>query len=120
VEFRGQNLSEMRGSLHGPGYSANENLGRDFDTGVDLSEDFHTYGIVWSDLGVSFEFDGKPYFSALKKDLVGGRKWVFDHPFFIILNLAVGGTYLDDPDESTPFPIELVVDAVRVYRLSEP
>ncbi len=120
VEYRGENTYEMRGSLHGPGYSAGENLGRDFDTGVDLSEGFHTYGIVWSDTGVSFEFDGKPYFSALKEDLVGGREWVFDHPFFIILNLAVGGTYLAEPDETTPFPSELVVDAVRVYRLVEP
>ena len=45
---------------------------------------------------------------------------MFDHPFFIILNLAVGGTYLAEPDETTPFPSELVVDAVRVYRLVEP
>ena len=120
LEFRGENLFEMRGSLHGPGYSAGENLGRDFDTGVDLSAGFHTYGIVWSKQGVSFEFDGKPYFSALKKDLVGGREWVFDHPFFLILNLAVGGTYLDEPDETTPFPSELTIDTVRVYRLVEP
>ena len=46
-----------------------------------------------------------------------GARWVFDKPFFLIMNLAVGGTFGGDPNESTPFPAELVADYVRVYAL---
>jgi beta-glucanase (GH16 family) len=122
LEFRGRNVREMRGSLHGPGYSGGENIGYDLDTGVDLTEGFHTYGIVWSETGVAFEFDGKPYYSKLRSDLSSAVDWVFDHNFFLILNLAVGGTYLksEQPDETTPLPAELSVDYVRIYRIVEP
>ena len=47
-----------------------------------------------------------------------GADWVFDHPFFIILNLAVGGNYVGSPNDSTVFPQTLLIDWVRVYSAS--
>ena len=50
----------------------------------------------------------------LGADVTG--EWVFDHPFFILLNLAVGGRWPGPPDATTPFPLRMVVDHVRVYQ----
>ena len=61
------------------------------------------------------EFDGLTYFVVHANQLNGGQTWAFDHSFFIIMNLAVGGVFLDDPDETTSFPQTLLVDYVRVY-----
>jgi beta-glucanase (GH16 family) len=49
-------------------------------------------------------------------DLPGGTKWVFDHPFFLIINAAAGGGWPGDPDRSTKFPQQMVIDYVRAYR----
>jgi beta-glucanase (GH16 family) len=50
------------------------------------------------------------------RDLPKGTRWVYDHPFFILLNLAVGGSWPGDPDATTEFPQRLLVDYVRVYK----
>jgi beta-glucanase (GH16 family) len=120
MEFRGQNVSEVRGSLHGPNYSGGESLHLDYKMAGDLTEDFHVYGIDWTDKGVSFFVDDHHYFSVLREKQPSTVKWVFDHPFFLILNLAVGGQYVGPVGNDAPFPAELVVDYVRVYRLANP
>jgi beta-glucanase (GH16 family) len=60
--------------------------------------------------------DGRQYHRVTPADLPRGAKWVFDHPFFLLLNVAVGGGWPGDPDASTTFPQQMVVDYVRVYR----
>jgi beta-glucanase (GH16 family) len=115
MENRGQHPTIVRGSLHGPGYSGGGNHGRDTDIGVDLSESFHTYAVEWDPERIVFEVDDQPYFAATPADLPEGTEWVYDHPFFIILNVAVGGDYVGWPDGSTTFPQTMLVDHVRVY-----
>ncbi len=115
MEYRGQHPRNNRGSLHGPGYSGGANHGKEIDTSVDLSQDFHTYAIEWDPGRVVFKFDEKAYFTATPADLPEGTTWVYDHPFFIILNVAVGGTYVGSPDGTTQFPQTMLVDHVRVY-----
>ena len=115
MEFRGQLPRRNRGSLHGPGYSGGGNHGREIDTGRDLSADFHTYAVEWDPGRVVWKIDDEPFFTATPADLPAGTRWVYDHPFFIILNLAVGGTYVGSPDGSTTFPQTLIIDHVRVY-----
>lgn len=115
MEYRGQEPRRNRGSLHGPGYSGGANHGRDIDTGHDLSQDFHTYAIEWDPERVVWKIDEQAFFTATPADLPAGTEWVYDHPFFAILNLAVGGTYVGNPDGSTVFPQSLVIDHVRVY-----
>jgi beta-glucanase (GH16 family) len=115
MEYRGQQVRNNRGSLHGPGYSGGANHGKEIDTGVDLSQSFHTYAIEWDPGRIIFKIDDEPYFTATPADLPEGRVWVYDHPFFIILNTAVGGTYVGNPDGTTVFPQTMLVDYVRVY-----
>ncbi len=62
--------------------------------------------------------DGKAYHRLTPASLPSGAKWVYDHPFFLLLNVAVGGGWPGDPDSTTTFPQQMVVDYVRVY--SEP
>jgi beta-glucanase (GH16 family) len=116
MEYRGQEPNIVHGSLHGPGYSGGGAItsrfilpGDGFDAG------FHTFAIEWDEEGISWFVDGLVYQRRTPADLRSGARWVFDHPFFIILNVAVGGSFVGAPDESTQFPQTMLVDWVRVY-----
>jgi beta-glucanase (GH16 family) len=115
MEYRGQLPRQTRGSLHGPGYSGGANHGKEIDVGFDLSEGFHTFIIEWDPGRVIFKIDEEPFFTATPADLPQGTTWVYDHAFFIILNVAVGGYYVGNPDGTTQFPQTMLVDHVRVY-----
>ncbi|MGH3358826.1 MAG: glycoside hydrolase family 16 protein, partial [Nocardioidaceae bacterium] len=105
----------VHGSLHGPGYSGGEAVTGSYSLpdGQAFADDFHVFAVDWSPDSVTWSVDGNAYQTKTPADL-GGDEWVFDHDFFLILNLAVGGYWPGDPDESTQFPQELVVDYVRV------
>ena len=60
--------------------------------------------------------DGTLFATRTPSDLPGGARWVFDHPFFLLVNVAVGGAWPGNPDATTTLPQELVVDWLRVYR----
>jgi beta-glucanase (GH16 family) len=105
----------IRGSLHGPGHSGGANHGRETDAGQDLSEGFHVYAVEWDPGRVVWKIDEKVFFTATPSDLPDGASWVYDHDFFIILNLAVGGGFVGNPAPTTVFPQTLLVDYVRVY-----
>lgn len=115
MEFVGKDPGTIYGTAHGPGYSGGNGIGSSLEVGEDaLRNAFHTYAIEWEENEIRWHFDDQPYF-RLTSDQVPG-KWVFDHPFFIILNLAVGGNWPGYPDETTVFPQFLQVDYVRVYQ----
>jgi beta-glucanase (GH16 family) len=57
-----------------------------------------------------------PYGAVAAADLPAGSRWVFDHPFYLLLNVAIGGPWAGSPDASTTFPQPLRVDYVRVYQ----
>jgi beta-glucanase (GH16 family) len=116
MEYRGQEPRIVHGSLHGPGYSGGSALTSAFalsEGGFD--EDFHVFAVDWDEGGITWYVDGVPYQTIERGDLPGGARWVFDGPFFIILNVAVGGRYVGSPNESTLFPQRMLVDWVRVY-----
>jgi beta-glucanase (GH16 family) len=115
MENRGQQPTIIRGSLHGPGYSGGANHGRETDIGADVSKDFHTYIIEWDPDRVVWKVDEKVYFTSTPADLPAGKQWVYDHPFFVIVNAAVGGNYVGSPNGSTAFPQATLIDYVRVY-----
>jgi beta-glucanase (GH16 family) len=102
------------GTLHGPGYSGGSGIQGHFAVDKPLSDDFHTYAIEWEPNEIRWYFDGKCY-STVTRDRVANHDWPFDKPFFIILNLAVGGYWPGNPDNTTTFPQRLIVDYVRVY-----
>ncbi|HKK70165.1 MAG TPA: glycoside hydrolase family 16 protein [Candidatus Krumholzibacteria bacterium] len=115
MEYRGQNPDEVLGTVHGPGYSGGASIGARFILdGGDFDAGFHVFSIEWTDDRITWFVDDVPYHRVRPQDL-GGREWVFDHPFFMILNVAVGGNFVGPPDETTRFPQTMRVDWVRVY-----
>ncbi|WP_119287195.1 glycoside hydrolase family 16 protein [Streptomyces sp. YIM 130001] len=105
----------VHGTLHGPGYSGGGGIGADYSLpgGEDFADDFHTFAVDWAPDSITWSVDGNVFQTRTPADL-DGKEWVFDKPFFLILNLAVGGDWPGDPDGGTTFPQELVVDHVRV------
>jgi beta-glucanase (GH16 family) len=108
--------SRIHGSIHGPGYSARKSLTSGFTLPQGpFSDGFHVFAVDWEPQSIRFFVDDELYATRTPADLPAGSKWVFDHPFFIILNLAVGGNSPASPDSATPFPQRMLVDYVRVY-----
>ncbi|HMD55726.1 MAG TPA: glycoside hydrolase family 16 protein [Phycisphaerae bacterium] len=80
---------------------------------------YHIYGMIWSPRQISFFIDDpKNIFVTFTRNFVEkhSQVWAFDHPFFIIFNVAVGGDWPGKPDNKTIFPAQMVVDYVRVYK----
>jgi beta-glucanase (GH16 family) len=116
MEYRGQLPSIVRGSLHGPGYSGGQNIGAEHVvSGAKLNEGFHVYAVEWEPERIRWMLDDVTFFEATPARLPAGKRWVYDHPHFIILNVAVGGNYVGPPDRNTVFPQQMKVDYVRVY-----
>ena len=118
MENIGRAPSVVRGTIHGPGYSGANGLGADYTLpqGRRFADDFHTYAVEWEPEAVRWYVDGQLYETRTPADLPAGARWVYDHPFFIILNVAVGGAWPGSPDATTIFPQKMLVDYVRVYR----
>jgi beta-glucanase (GH16 family) len=112
MENIGREPNTNHGTIHGPGYSGANGIGAAFN-GPRFSDGFHTFRLDWSQNLLVWSVDGQVYERRTPADL-NGRQWVFNHPFFVILNLAVGGSFPGDPNGSTPFPNTLTVDYVRV------
>ena len=113
MENVGFEPNTVHGTLHGPGYSGSGGIGAGYSIGSPFADGFHTFRVEWSPDKIVWKVDGNAYQTRTPADL-GGRQWVFNKPFFLILNLAVGGYWPGDPNASTPFPNTLVVDYVRV------
>lgn len=112
-----ENIGEpntIYGTIHGPGYSGGNGIGKPHVTAKALADEFHVYAIEWSPDEISWYMDDEQFLTVDRNQVPG--EWVYDHPFFILLNLAVGGNWPGMPDETTQFPQKLVVDYVRVYR----
>ncbi len=117
MENIGKEPSMVHGTIHGPGYSGGSGIGAPYTLtgGQKFADAYHVFAIEWEPNVVRWIVDGIVYQTRTPADLPAGRKWVFDHSFFVILNLAVGGTWPGNPDSSTVFPQKLLVDYVRVY-----
>jgi beta-glucanase (GH16 family) len=112
----------IRATLHGPRYYGGNGLWHDFKfpDGARVDDgNFHTYGIIWSPGMIQFYVDDPAniFYTQDATDLPEGGEWVFDHPFFLVMNLAVGGDWPGNPDSTTPTPSDLIVDYVRAYKI---
>jgi beta-glucanase (GH16 family) len=118
MEYRGQEPQVTHGSLHGPGYSGGGAITSRYTLpgAARFDDDFHVFAVEWSDERITWIVDDVRFLTVGPADLPG--PWVFDHPFFIILNVAVGGHFVGPPDAGTTFPQTMLVDWVRVYRRS--
>lgn len=114
MELVGRDPQNIYSSLHSPGFDRTS--GYHLDQG--FANDFHTYGVNWQPDHIEFYVDGNTY-HTIQKSETSPDQWVFDHgqKFFIILNLAIGGNWPGNPDGSTQFPQQYVIDYVRVYEI---
>jgi beta-glucanase (GH16 family) len=119
MENIGSDPTVVLGTLHGPGYSGDKGISKRYQlpAGKRASDDFHLYAVEWEPNVIRFYVDDILYVTRTPADLPPGTEWVFDHPFYVILNLAVGGNLPGNPEESTKFPQAMLVDYVRVYEL---
>ena len=116
MEVLGRNTSEAYSTLHAPAYNGAGGYGQKYAT-PDLSLDYHVYAAEWDSKGIRFFLDGRQVFDASKETVENTRgPWIFDHKFYMILNLAVGGDFPGPIDATTPFPAQMLVDYVRVYQ----
>ncbi len=121
MENTGDKPTEIFGTVHGPGYSGSESISKVFTLENDrVDTGFHIYGIEWGPNYINFYIDDVLYNQITPKDVDdetdGIGEWVFnDRPFYIILNLAVGGNLPGPPNADTVFPQTMLVDYVRVY-----
>jgi len=117
MEVLGRNTNECYTTLHAPAYNGGAGYGQKHTAPVDLANDFHVYAAEWDSRGIRFFLDSQQIFNASKDTVETTRgPWVYDHQFYVILNLAVGGDFPGPVDPSTPFPSRVLVDYVRVYQ----
>ena len=116
MENIGREPNIVHGTLHGPGYSGGQGPTASFTGPTAFADDFHVFAIEWEPATIRWYVDGNLYSTRNASDLPGGARWVFDHGFFILLNVAVGGDWPGNPDDTTALPQEMVVDWLRVYK----
>ncbi|MBS1794829.1 MAG: glycoside hydrolase family 16 protein [Acidobacteria bacterium] len=118
MENIGREPSIVHGTVHGSGYSGGNGIGSSFSfpNNAVFADDYHIYATEWSASEIRFFVDGNLYKTITPADLPQGAAWAFDHPFFMILNVAVGGGWPGSPDGTTSFPQTMMVDYVRVYK----
>lgn len=115
MEYRGQNPTMVLGTVHGPGYAGGESISKSYSLMNNrFDTDFHVFGIEWGPEYINFYIDDVLYNQITPADVTG--EWVFDKPFFIIINLAVGGSFVGSPNAATVFPQTMLIDYVRVYK----
>ncbi len=112
----------MYSTIHGPGYSGGKGISAKFPLppGESVNNAFHLYAVEWAPNDIKFFFDDHLIVHRTPADLPPNTRWVYNHPFYILLNLAVGGRWPGSPDDTTVFPQQMLVDYVRVYNPSEP
>jgi beta-glucanase (GH16 family) len=115
MEYLGSSPTKVFGTVHGPGYSGGNAITKTYALpNSRFDTDFHVFGVEWDENYINFYVDDVLYNQITPSEVTGD--WVFNNPFYIILNMAVGGNYPGAPNSETPFPQEMLVDYVRVYQ----
>lgn len=117
MENIGKEPGTVHGSLHGPSTTGTSDASAPFGlpAGQNFAADFHLYAVEWDPGTIRFYVDSSLYATFTQSQWPAGGTWEFDHPFFILLNVAVGGSWPGAPDNTTQFPQQMLVDYVRVY-----
>ncbi|MCM3521270.1 family 16 glycosylhydrolase [Curtobacterium sp. P97] len=117
MENVGYEPGVVHGTVHGPGYSGAQGLSAaaTLPNGAAWADAHHVFGVDWRPGSVTWLVDGVAQRTVTRAD-VGTSPWVFDKPFFVLLNVAVGGTWPGSPDATTRFPQQMLVDWVRVWQ----
>ena len=117
MENIGKEPATVHGTMHGLGYSGAGGIGGPYTLGSGtFADDYHVYAVEWNPNSITWFVDATSYFVTSLGSIPAGSAWVYDHPFFLLLNVAVGGGWPGDPDATTTFPQTMLVDYVRVYK----
>lgn len=118
MESIGSDTTVVHGSAHGPMGSKVFSLTAPYrlPPNQSFADDFHLFALEWEPDALRFYVDGKLYQTRTRADVPPGGSWPFNHPFYLLLNVAVGGTWPGPPDATTSFPQRMRVDFIRVYR----
>jgi beta-glucanase (GH16 family) len=117
MEVVGRDPNRLFATLHGPGYSGGNGYGNTLVSGSPWYQAFHNYAVDWSANQIVWTVDGQEYFRATPASLQaakGNVSWVYNHAFFIILNLAVGGNFGQGNPAGLPAESKMLVDYVHV------
>jgi beta-glucanase (GH16 family) len=114
AEVLGSEPNIVNGTLHAPWAWAPTGVQGQAESATPLSAGFHTYSVEWEPERISFMLDGSAYKTITPADLPAGAPWPFKHPYFLLMDLAVGGEWPGSPNASTHFPAQMLVDWVRV------
>jgi beta-glucanase (GH16 family) len=115
MEQKGNQSHITYGTLHGPGYSAGNSIGKSYALANGrFDTDYHIYAVEWGEDYIDFFVDNFLYQRRTPDDVTG--EWVYNQPFFLLLNVAVGGNFVGFPTTGTPFPQSMYVDYVKVYK----
>jgi beta-glucanase (GH16 family) len=114
MENFGKDPFTVQGTVHGPGYAGKAGISGWHSSVSALSDDFHLYSVLWEPDRILWYFDEKSYATVARRDL-HGNPWVFDHEFYFLLNVAVGGVPSVEPDASVDFPQVMLIDYIRVF-----
>jgi beta-glucanase (GH16 family) len=104
----------LYGTIHGPGYSGDHGHGRRIELPYEIADDFHVVAVDWDEAALEWSLDAEPFLHVTPDDLAP-KRWVFDHPVYLLLNLAVGGHFGGPPAADLALPQTYLVDYVRVY-----
>ncbi len=118
MENIGREPSLVHATIHGPGYSDGGGIESTYALpgGQRFADDFHVFAVEWERDVIRFYVDDHLYATCTPAELPAGTTWVFNRPFFLIMNVAVGGGWPGNPDSTTAFPQQMLVDYVRVYK----
>jgi beta-glucosidase len=119
MEHIGVEANNVYGTVHGPLYSGGSGIGGVTTLPNPVAEDFHVFAVEWDESGLRWSVDGEEFFTLTPEDLPPNRKWVFDHDFFLLINVAVGGGWPGYPDETSTYPQTMRIDYIRIYKLVE-
>jgi len=114
MENFGTHPAVVQGTVHGPGYSRDGGITASLDTGAPLANGFHVYSVCWEPGRIRWYADQTLYHTVTPASL-HGCPWVFDHDFYLLINVAVGGRFSLHPNRSTAFPQAMLIDYVRIY-----
>ncbi len=117
MELRGQTPNIIQSTIHGPGYSGTNGISA--TNGLINSRydnQFHLFAVEWDETKLDFFVDDYLFKRIQKSEVETKGQWVYDNPFFLILNVAVGGNFVGNPSSLTPFPQTMTIDYVRVYK----
>ena len=122
MEHVGYDMHRLHGTVHNKAYYAGNGQQRKGSVEVrDLEQVFHVYSLEWTPELLRIYYDGVPYFTYVN-DGQGWESWPYDHPYHLIMNLAIGGHWggAGGPIDDAIFPVRLEVDYVRVFEPVSP